>query len=725
MSDQVRIEMVFQPTDTKREFDKVEKQAEKAGTKASISFSKGFSKSIKTSMQSVRNDIIGTVGAFMAFNTVKNVLVDATKASMGFEQAIAEVNTIMPKNTKLTEQQIKVFKDFAKQFGTSSQAQVKSYYDIVSAGVTDTAKAQSLLAAANKLSIGGLTSVGASVDILTSILNGYGQENISAADAADSLFTAVKLGKTTVDQLASSLAKVVPGARAMGVNLDTVNSAMAVLTSNGIGTAEAVTMLNALFTAFATKGAQLGKSLDSNALISDGFITVLQRMQKQTGGASDQLNKLLGSSEAVRAAQVLMRGNAKAMTDAMEQMTTKTGAADKAFQTMADTNANKIKILTAEFNALTMSIAEGVAPALLRVVSGFRTLGAMASDALGGKQATTVAEDYANRIDALTLKLADLHKRSRDLKAESAMGVGLIRGLVLPGKIDDVTSAIQETTMQLEALKRQKESFAQGAELEQLRQAQSEYDNYLAQQKLITAEKQAQKQAETEAMNQKILELEALKAIQEQERLDSLNSQQIFTEATQSKFESLVGFFGQSGKRMSTMASEMANATFNALSNGVGKAFQDVGKALASGENAFEAFGNALKGILAEVASAIGDTFIKWGIANLVSGNVGMGAAQIAAGGALKILSGALGSSSQGSGGGGASSAPTATTPITVDDGGINEFQETAEREVGTNVELVVQGSLVHQDELSIFLAESLSEGFEKQGVTLTDARLT
>jgi hypothetical protein len=154
MSDAIRVDVIFEPTGTKKQFDKVSTQAKQAGKKASISFSEGFSKSIKSSMNNVRTQVVGTVGAFFAFNAVKDTLIGAANAAMELEQAITEVNTILPKNTKLTQDQTDALKDFGKQFGTSATAQVKSYYDIVSAGIQGAAaQTKALEAATNSQSV--------------------------------------------------------------------------------------------------------------------------------------------------------------------------------------------------------------------------------------------------------------------------------------------------------------------------------------------------------------------------------------------------------------------------------------------------------------------------------------------------------------------------------------------------------------------------------------------
>ena len=96
---------------------------------------------------------------------------------------------------------------------------------------------------ASKAAIGGVSTVETAVDGLSTAMNTYGQENLSAKDAADAMFTAVKLGKTNFEQLSTSMSTVLPVAKAMGVDFDQVMAAVATLTKQGVPTAQAMTQI--------------------------------------------------------------------------------------------------------------------------------------------------------------------------------------------------------------------------------------------------------------------------------------------------------------------------------------------------------------------------------------------------------------------------------------------------------------------------------------------------
>lgn len=183
----------------------------------------------------------------------------------------------------------------------------------------------------------------------------------------------------------------------------------------------------------------------------------------------------------------------------------------------------------------------------------------------------------------------------------------------------------------------------------------------------------------------------------------------------------------QVNERVKKFSAEAANSLRQGLATGAGQAFKEFGKALVTGENALKAFTDSLLKTIADQAVALGTKFILEGAAYaFLPGYQALSGPLIAAGAALAAFGGALGATIGGGDSGGGSGGGSPTTQDT------NQFlveettapQELERQQPQTNVEVVVQGSLVQQEELGTFIAETLSESFGKQGVSLTDARL-
>ena len=177
--------------------------------------------------------------------------------------------------------------------------------------------------------------------------------------------------------------------------------------------------------------------------------------------------------------------------------------------------------------------------------------------------------------------------------------------------------------------------------------------------------------------------------------------------------------------------SDFANRTGLAMRQGIGQAaggaFAQFGAALQKGENALEAFGEAFLASIGQVLVQQGTAFMLQGAAYAFSGMpslMALSGGLIASGAAMAAFGGFLSASVSPQGGGGAGGGGGGAAG-----GGVeNELDLTAPENVernapSTNVEVIVQGSLVQQEELGTFLTETLNESFGKQGVTLTDAR--
>ena len=166
--------------------------------------------------------------------------------------------------------------------------------------------------------------------------------------------------------------------------------------------------------------------------------------------------------------------------------------------------------------------------------------------------------------------------------------------------------------------------------------------------------------------------------------------------------------------------------TLNDLAiRGFGNAFRNIGRALASGENANNAFVDAVKATAGEAASALGDFYIKRGIAYLADPlTASQGPPVIAAGAGLKVLAGALSASSSGGssgGGGGGSFAPSGGIGDPINTQPVQD--EPIERAEAQGAVTINIDRFVGEEEEAQRVAELLSDAGAKDGVLLTNVR--
>jgi TP901 family phage tail tape measure protein len=343
---------------TERELNKT-KQA-LAGNKQEAS---GFS-----NILSIAGGVLGGNVLTSALYSIKAVLVDAARESVNFKRALLEIETILPPGAQVTRKMADELDNLARAYGTTASSQAKAYYEVVSAGISDTADATSILNRANQLATGGITDTANTIDLLTTIYNVYGKEVAIAADASDSLFKTVQIGKTTIPELSQSLGEILPVAKNLGLGLDEVGANLARLTNSGFKTAEAGTLLNALFASISRNGKELGPTMNSTAVQTDGLGVVIERLAKRTNLSSDALFDLLGRQEAVKAVISLSRGGLTEYNSVLDQYSTKSGVAAAASKKILENDLGKQwDILTSSISANARAMVDSFIPAVLSV----------------------------------------------------------------------------------------------------------------------------------------------------------------------------------------------------------------------------------------------------------------------------------------------------------------------------------------------------------------------
>lgn len=139
--------------------------------------------------------IAATVGIAAATVAITAFAAKSISAFTGFQNSMNEVFTLLPDitNEAMVEMESGIQR-LSRVFGTLTEDAVPALYQAISAGVPKDNVFQ-FLEIANKAAIGGVTSLETAVDGITSVVNAYGSEILSATQASDLMFTAVKLGK--------------------------------------------------------------------------------------------------------------------------------------------------------------------------------------------------------------------------------------------------------------------------------------------------------------------------------------------------------------------------------------------------------------------------------------------------------------------------------------------------------------------------------------------------
>lgn len=339
-----------------------------------------------TAGQSLGKSLIGAVGKILAAAGIGKMLQAAFTEGSAFETEVSKVGTIAD-TTKVPIGELKEqITDLSGTMGIAAGDLAEATYQAISAG-QDTGDAVAFAGQAAKLAAAGFTSSSSAVDILTTALNAYGLGADKATHVSDVLLTTQNLGKTSVDELSASMGRVIPLAAAYKVNVENLSSGLAIMTANGIATAEATTYTKSMLNELGDTGSTVGKILqketgqgfaelmDSGQSLGD----VLQVLYDSVGGDATKFAALWSSVEAGTGALSLANSGAEKFNDVLAQMVDSSGATETAYTTMTDTMAHRMESL--KTNAANLGIA------LFDSVSG--KLGAAVSLASGYLQTLT------------------------------------------------------------------------------------------------------------------------------------------------------------------------------------------------------------------------------------------------------------------------------------------------------------------------------------------------
>ena len=313
----------------------------------------------------------------------------ALKAAMGYEDALAKLSTIADTTEVPMEELSNQILELSKTSGISAETIANNVYDAISAG-QKTADAVNFVSNATQLARAGFTSTDAALDILTTSLNAYGLAAEDVSRVSDVLINTQNLGKTTVDQLASSMGKVIPTAKANGVEIETLAGAYAVMTANGIATAETTTYFNSMLNELGKNGSSAANAFaEATSEIKEGGLTmseamemgwslsdVLNALDKQAAEQGTTISNMFGSAEAGKAAAVLL-DNSEKLDEAIAAMGNSAGATESAYAKLnttsfeVDKTINELKIVLIEIGNVLKS---ELAPVFEKVVKKIKEL---------------------------------------------------------------------------------------------------------------------------------------------------------------------------------------------------------------------------------------------------------------------------------------------------------------------------------------------------------------
>lgn len=356
--------------------------------------------------------------------------VSSVKNLITFEDKMNEVFTLLPNisdegMSKMKEQ----VKSLSTEMGVLPNDVIPAVYQALSAGVPKD-NVFDFVKSATKLAQAGVAELDDSVGVLSTAVNSYTKDGLTATQASDMLFTAVKKGVTSIPELATSLGDVISDASTLGVKFGEVTGSVATLTSTmGKGsTSKAITGYKSMLTELGKEGSQVDVAFQNIAgkgfkdfIASGGTLTeAMVILQKASEKQNTTIKNLFSSTEAGSSAQILAGDGFKKLSENIDDMGNSSGASQKAFETMTESTKHKIDEIQSKIAVMKLNFANDFAPAfdtLLGSINGLLDGTKGAVDTFG----QTISDLITTFINKVTEMLPDIIR----------IGVNLVKSLVM------------------------------------------------------------------------------------------------------------------------------------------------------------------------------------------------------------------------------------------------------------------------------------------------------
>lgn len=295
--------------------------------------------------------------------------------------ALREVSTLLPKTVEdmsgLQDQII----ELSTRVPEPPEQLTEGLYQVISAGITDTAEAMDVLEVSSKAAVAGLTDTKTAVDAITVTLNAFGLEAEEAERVSDIFFSTVAQGRIRFDEIAGSIGNVATSAGLAGLSVEEMSAALAALTKAGLSAQQSTNALNRLLFSLINSSKEareaqeaLGVEFDLTALKSKGLAKFMEDVRKATGGNIDAMAEINPSIRSLRALTVLAGDSFDEFERILTNTEESTGATQTAFDKIMGSLQRQSEIMGNKINALWQELGEDLLPAAVFWMKQFNNL---------------------------------------------------------------------------------------------------------------------------------------------------------------------------------------------------------------------------------------------------------------------------------------------------------------------------------------------------------------
>lgn len=252
------------------------------------------------------------------------------KTAGDFEQGMNKVRAI----TQASEQDFKALEDQAKQLGKTTRFSAREASEGMSflamAGF-ETNEIMSAMPNVLTLASSANLDLGRSADIVSNVMQGFGQDAEELTSSVDVLTKAFVSSNTDLGQLGQAMKYVGPVAKGFGISFEEATASVGFLSDAGIQASMAGTSLRRIMTTLSTESDKLGISVFDSSGKMKPLADIIEQLEKK-GITASQAMEIFGQRGGPALQVLLERGS-----DALRTFTGELADSGGIAQSIADT----------------------------------------------------------------------------------------------------------------------------------------------------------------------------------------------------------------------------------------------------------------------------------------------------------------------------------------------------------------------------------------------------
>ena len=319
---------------------------------------KTFQRKVTRSFASVGKAILSPLGLMAQFSVamykIGQAVTQGAKDFRRLQNEFANINTLLDKNNKLSADAKQRIVELSNTYGYDATENAKAYYEIVYGGISDEKQALDLLNQSNKLAIIGKGKLQTATSSLLTITNAYSKSQLSAKDAVDGYLSIIKVGRTTLNELAPTIGRIAQTAADAGISFHEFGAIIAATTKSGQATSEVISGLRQVIgglqkptTEVAKAIKEFGVEFNLSGIQAKGWTAIIAELNDKLNHLSEAerlttLGKLVEGKEAAAAFGVMIKNFGSSIKDIEKSHK---GLADKSLTEVLATQENQLRVL--------------------------------------------------------------------------------------------------------------------------------------------------------------------------------------------------------------------------------------------------------------------------------------------------------------------------------------------------------------------------------------------